>query len=77
MNELETEVRSIMSMVFNTSVAEHHAVKRVSMPQWDSLKHVELLFVIEDEFNIEFDKAELSSLDSLQSIVSAIQLHQS
>lgn len=46
---------------------------RENTPRWDSLKHVELVFAIEDELGIQFDEAELGQLDSVQAIVRLAQ----
>jgi acyl carrier protein len=42
---------------------------RENTPQWDSLKHVEIIFAVEDELGIEFSEKELASLDSVAKIV--------
>ena len=41
-------------------------------PQWDSLKHMEIIFAIEDEFSLEFSEEELATLTSVDHIVTAI-----
>jgi acyl carrier protein len=44
-------------------------------PNWDSLKHIEVMFAIEEEFSIQFSEAELSELNSVVKIVEAIKTH--
>ena len=38
---------------------------------WDSLRRVEILFAIEDEFDISFDEEELKELDTPRKLVQA------
>lgn len=51
----------------------HAGSTRENTPRWDSLKHVELVFAIEDELGIQFDETELGQLDSVQAIVRLAQ----
>ena len=44
---------------------------RENTPQWDSLKHIEIIFAVEDELEIEFSQQEMVGLDSVAKIVSA------
>ncbi|GJH09279.1 acyl carrier protein [Caballeronia novacaledonica] len=46
---------------------------REHSPEWDSLKHMEIMFALEDEFGTEFSEEELADLDSASKIVSAIE----
>lgn len=48
---------------------------RADIPQWDSLKHVALLFAVEDACGVRFDAAELSELDSTAAIATAVRRH--
>ncbi len=40
---------------------------------WDSLKHVELVFAVEDELGLQFSEQQLAELSSVQAIVQAAQ----
>jgi acyl carrier protein len=44
-------------------------------PRWDSLGHVNLIFSIESELQIQFDAEELAELDSLSKLVRAAEAH--
>jgi acyl carrier protein len=44
-------------------------------PRWDSLGHVNLIYSIESELQIQFDAGELAELDSLHKLVSAAERH--
>lgn len=67
-------VREVMSLVLGVS-PESDTTKRSDLPQWDSLKHVELVFALEDACGVEFGPDELTSLDSLDAIVSHVERH--
>ncbi len=40
--------------------------------EWDSLKHVELMFAVEDAFHCRFTQAQLEQMDSFAAILKAI-----
>jgi acyl carrier protein len=42
---------------------------RQNTPQWDSLKHIEIIFAVEDELDIEFSEKEMADLDSVAKII--------
>lgn len=42
---------------------------RSNNPKWDSLKHIEIIFAVEDELDLEFSEEELASLNSVRQIV--------
>ena len=77
MSDTETrdKVRQIMSAVLQEPIASGQDVTRGSTPGWDSLKHVELLFALEDACDIKFDRQEFAELDSLNVLVSAVDKH--
>jgi acyl carrier protein len=45
---------------------------RETISAWDSLKHVAVIFAIEDEFEVQFSEEQMASLASLSAIVEAI-----
>jgi acyl carrier protein len=67
---VETEVVKLMSSLMGVEVTV--GTCREDSDVWDSMKHVELIFVIEDEFGIEFSPEIYSQLDSVKSIVEMI-----
>ena len=66
---IETKVIAILSMILKVPV--DGIATREALAQWDSLKHIEIVFAIEDELGIQFSEAELAELDSVASIVDA------
>ena len=47
---------------------------RAGNPEWDSLKHVEIMFALEERFNVQFDETDLEKLNSVEMI--SARLHQ-
>jgi acyl carrier protein len=69
---VEERVREIMGVVLERPITPGESVAFGTDPAWDSLRHVELIFSIEDEFGIRFEEAELADLTSLHALVQAV-----
>ena len=69
---VEERIREIMCVVFDREVAPGETVAYGIEPAWDSLRHVELIFSIEDEFGVRFEEAELARLTNLHALVDAV-----
>ncbi|HET9669900.1 MAG TPA: acyl carrier protein [Casimicrobiaceae bacterium] len=50
-------------------------IAREGTDAWDSLKHMEIVFALEDRYDIRFDEAEFDALDSVESIAAAVARH--
>jgi len=72
---IEDQVRGCLSGVVGRRVLPGETVVRGEEPAWDSLAHVELLFALEDEFGIRFDRDELGSMGSLRDLVDSVARH--
>ncbi len=48
---------------------------QVNVQQWDSLKHIEIVFAIEDEFGIHFVENEFEHLTTVRKFIQAITTH--
>ena len=59
-NKIEERIKNVMSAVFEISEAE---IKNDSSPDtigsWESLKHMNLVVALEEEFEIEFTDNEI------------------
>lgn len=60
-------LRVVLKTEVNADTSVHNT------PQWDSLRHIEVIFAVEDATGVQFDEAELGELDSVARIVAAIQ----
>lgn len=68
-------VREAMQTVLKRSIASQEDLRRGQVPEWDSLAHVNLVFTIESELQIQFGAEELGELDSLSKLVAAAEAH--
>lgn len=71
--ETEALVRQALELTFGRKIAPGEPVSQRDEPKWDSLKHVEVLFHIEDSLDIRFDEDEMAGLDSLERLVEAAE----
>lgn len=68
-SEIESVVLRVLSSVLKSEV--DNKCSREDFNQWDSLKHIEIIFSIEDELNIQFPEEMLSELNDVLLIVDA------
>lgn len=72
--DLQTPFFSLMSKMLNVPVASLSlASTRETLDAWDSLKHLHLMLALEEEFNIEFDDDEMSSLNVVKDLLAAVE----
>jgi acyl carrier protein len=69
--QIKTVVLSVLKTVLKCEVDDEGSRERLS--QWDSLKHIEVIFVIEDELNIQFSEEILPDLNSVERLVDAAE----
>lgn len=60
-------LRVVLKTEVNADTSVHNT------PQWDSLRHIEVIFAVEDATGVQFDEEELGGLDSVARIVAALQ----
>lgn len=70
-NQIEQTVLAVLGTVLRRPFPPGTDVRRGNCPEWDSLKHIEIMFTLEEELGTEFSEAELVALDSVASIVEA------
>ena len=75
--EIEASIREIMVVIFESPMPELGEIRRSEQQAWDSLRHVELLFSIEDALEVRFSAEELGTMDSLAALVEATLCHKS
>lgn len=65
-------VLTVLTAILKHPVDGRTDVTRQNMASWDSLKHIEIMFALEDELGVEFLERELATLDSVAKIVDAV-----
>jgi acyl carrier protein len=72
--QTETEVvRQILETALDTSLAGIADPARDGLENWDSLTHMEIVFMLEDAFGVRFDEDEIAELDSESQIVDCVR----
>lgn len=70
MSNLSGQVLSIMSRVLAIEMSElSPTMTRSECRVWDSLRHMELIVTIEDQFGLQLTYEEISQMQSLDDIV--------
>ena len=69
-----TRVKSVISSVFEVDLCDIDTeFTSDSSEKWDSLKHMNLVLALEDEFSVEFSDDEIINLSSYSSILSVLK----
>lgn len=68
-------ISALLESVLEISRDDHPELLRQSIPEWDSLKHMELVFALEDQYGICFDESEFAGLISAETILAAVRRH--
>lgn len=71
--EIREAVAELLSVALERPVTHSESVTRDSDPRWDSVKHVELMFMLEEHFGIQFSEEEMGALRGSDEIVQAIE----
>jgi len=72
---LETEIRGLILRLLRLHDMPPSALARGHVPQWDSLKHMEIVFALEDRYRVQFDESEFARLDTPARIAAAVEKH--
>lgn len=60
---IENRIKTVMSSVLNIPKSEiHNKTSSDTIKSWDSLKHMNIIVGLEEEFDIEFDADEIGNL---------------
>ncbi|MFO1305815.1 MAG: acyl carrier protein [Burkholderiales bacterium] len=70
---LERDVRALVATVLKIAPVPEAPIERVSCGTWDSLRHVEIVFALEDRFDVQFDEEEFPRMDSTEAIAQMIR----
>ena len=68
-NKMKDRIKNVMSAVFEVSVDKiNDNASPDTIESWDSLKHMNLIIALEEEFNVEFSDSETVELLSYKLI---------
>ena len=69
---IEQTVLAVLTTILKRPFRDRADITRQNTASWDSLKHIEIMFALEDELGAEFSEEELVVLDSVTKIVDAV-----
>ena len=72
-SQIQAAVVELLSITVGRPIAPTESVTRDSEPTWDSLKHIELILMLEEHFGVQFSEKEMAALRSSDEIVHAIE----
>jgi acyl carrier protein len=72
-HSLESDVRDLILRLLQLHDTPPSTLARVDVPAWDSLKHMEIIFALEDRYRVQFDESEFASLDTPAGIAAALE----
>ena len=72
-DEIKIKVIDVISNVFNIEKSKiNQKMDSDNMDGWDSLKHMNLIIALEEEFNINFQDFEIIQINSFKKIIEVI-----
>lgn len=70
--EVGTRVAAVFGNVFGGRVPFSPQLARTDTTYWTSLKHMELLMALEQEFDVRFDGADAVDMQSIATVVERV-----
>ena len=71
---METRIKYVMSITFGVDIEQiSDDASPESIDKWDSLKHMQLILSLEEEFDVEFSDKEVVEVVSYQKILGALR----
>lgn len=70
---MKNELLEVFSIVFNKTFKEDEVILKQTEEDWESLKHIELIMAIEEQFGITFNPEEIPELDSFDKILKKVE----
>ncbi len=69
------EITALLLQVLEIPADRYPVLERGDVSEWDSLKHMELVFCLEERFDVQFAESEFMVLTSPSAILSRIRKH--
>ena len=74
-NEIEenkSRILECISTILEKKLDNFDNCSQDFLPSWDSLNHAQIIFAIEDEFEIEFSQEQMANITSAQDILNIV-----
>ena len=72
-SQIQVAVVELLSITVGRPIAPSESVTRDSEPSWDSLKHIELILMLEEHFGVRFSEEEIPALRNSNEIIDIIE----
>lgn len=69
---IEEKVKEILEVLLEHKIVDTN-ISQETEELWDSLKHLEILVTIEEEFGIKFAEEDIPKLNSINAIIDKIR----
>ncbi|MEX1028428.1 MAG: acyl carrier protein [Paenibacillaceae bacterium] len=73
-DNLHTHITTIVAEVLNIELPSLDNQLRSQIPSWDSLKHIELILRLEEQFQVRFSSREVAEIQSTDDLVQIIEV---
>ena len=70
--EVTSRIESVFTRVFGPRTPFAVGLSRLDEPRWNSLKHMEFLVGLEQEFGVRFDGADATDMTSIAEVMKRI-----
>ena len=75
-NNIEDRIKNVLSVVFEIPIQEiNDESSQDTILSWDSLKHMNMVVILEEEFEIEFNDNEILEMKNFILIKEIIRSH--
>lgn len=75
-DEIKQRVRAVLARALKVDAGTiSDTASQTDVSQWDSVRHMNVVLAVENDFDIQFDDAELPKLTSLSLIIDAVERH--
>ncbi len=70
---MRDQINELFQLALGREIAPQENVSRENELAWDSLKHVELMFLLEDHFDLRFSESEMAAMDNAAEIARLVE----
>lgn len=71
--DIEERVKEILEVLFEHKISNPDEVTMDTEELWDSLKHLELIVTLEEEFDVKIPQNEIPELNTMNTIVNKVR----
>ena len=74
MSNIQIVVKKVMAVIFEVETNSiSNSASQDNIVEWDSIRHLNLITALEEEFEIEFSIEDIANLVNLNIVVAAIE----